>query len=100
MNEGNTCYYVRLEANDARYWHWRIAKRDHLDVYYDGEWHVMLAWKDLLTVARPTAEVTLMLRSDFLAGGKPETRPKRALPVAAPSASLFRSRYARRVLGA
>ncbi|HZJ08263.1 MAG TPA: hypothetical protein VFD39_01085 [Trueperaceae bacterium] len=71
MLEAKTCYYVRLDASDKRYWHWRLAKRDRLDVFHEGRWHVMLAWTDLLTTTTPTAEVALMLRTDYLARETP-----------------------------
>ena len=63
--DDNTRYYVRLQADDKRYWHWKLAKRDRLDVFHCGKWHVMVAWTDLLLMDQPTAEVTLRLRSDY-----------------------------------
>ena len=71
-----TRYYVRLQASDKRYWHWRLAKRDRLDVFHAGKWHVMVAWTDLLLADQPTAEVTLMLRSDHQRSAeRPAYRP-------------------------
>ena len=85
MVEGKTCYYVRLDVNDKRYWHWRLAKRDRLDVFHNGDWYVMLAWTDLLTTKTPTAEVTLMLRQDFV-----ETRRDAQADPVLPETALVR----------
>lgn len=62
---GSTCYHVRLQAEDRRYWHWKLAKRDRLDVFHAGKWYVMVSWTDLLLEDHPTAEVILVLRSEL-----------------------------------
>lgn len=64
MNRGETHYYVRLEPDDRRYWHWWLARRDRLDVYHEGCWYALLAWKELIAGERPyPVEATLAPRT-------------------------------------
>lgn len=65
MNPHQVLYYVRLEPADRRYWHWWLARRDRLDVFHDGRWYALVAWKELICSARPyPVEVTLTVRAD------------------------------------
>lgn len=74
MDGSETRYYVRLEPDDRRYWHWWLARRDRLDVYHDGSWYALLAWKELITGERPyPVEATLAPR-----GAARAERPRRA----------------------
>lgn len=64
MNRDEILYYVRLEPSDRRYWHWWLARRDRLDVFHQGRWYALVAWKELIRGQRPyPVEATLASRA-------------------------------------